>query len=734
MIWSENPAPAEEFAIPRFLSVIVERRWLILGCAVLGVTGGVLGYLDQPSRYSAEAVLALDARKLQALPTESVVSSLPQESPVLRTEVDIISSRSMAERVLARLQTSGVDVAKGFGLTPNSEANSQADQTTATTSRNARAHIQQRDLLDELTSKVQVTNDGRSYTIYVSFTGMDPDFAAAVANAYAEAYISYQVDLQTTATRRVSDWLGTRLVSMRNELERSEHAATSFREKSGIVKSNGTTLLSQQIAGLNAELARLRAQRAGAAARLATALDLLKKNNGMALAEVLSSPTIQQLRTEEATLNRTLSGISKSGAVKNPQIPQLTSQLQMLQSQIDDEVGKIIDSLRNETEVNRRQQAGLEASLLQLQSDMSAANEAIVQADQLDREASANRTIYESYLTRYKQTIEQDGIAMAEARIISRAVPSEAPSSPSLPTWLLAGLAFGLAAATVASLLLETRARFLRRPDPLESTAGIPVIGRIPELSLAQRSHVSDLIGHTLSPFAQAVADVQSRLRLSARPGNVLVIAVTSAVAGEGKTFIASCLARSLAATGLRTALLDANLTTPGVAAEFGVQPLRTIDAVATQDSVSLDELVRREASSGVDLVCAGAIDVPAEHILGHDGFARLISGMKQNHDVVIIDATALSNGSSALLVSSVADTTVLVVPESGDPLRTVRAIRQLRAAAGTSIGGLVVNCASRSTLSRRNVVSFVVDHLRSAPEARKRVETPVEASSIVGM
>lgn len=728
MIWSENPAPAEEPAIPRLLSMIVERRWLILACVAAGLSVAFLGYLDRPSRYSAEAVLALDARKFQALPTESVISQLPQESPVLRTEVDIISSRSMAERVLARLQEDGVDVAKGFGL-----AKEKAADEATETGRSARVSVERPILLDNLLSGVRVMNDGRSYTIYIAFEGLEPEFAAAVANAYAEAYIGYQVGLQTTATRRVSDWLGTRLISLRSELERSEQAATSFREKSGVVKSNGTTLLAQQIAGLNTELARLRAQLAGSIARLATAVDVSKGESGLALSEVLNSAAIQQLRTEEARLRRLLAGISESGATKNPQIPELTSQLETLQAQIGVEVGQILGSLRNEIEVTRRQQAGVEASLKQLQAEMASANGAIVQADQLDREASANRAIYESYLTRYKQTIEQDGIAMAEARIISRAVPSWSRSSPKASTWLLAGLIFGLIGGLMGSLLLELRASFLRRPDPHERNIGIPVIGRIPELSVQQRSGVSDLIRHSRSPLARAVADVQGRLRLSARGGDVLVISVTSAADGEGKTFFSSCLARSLAATGLRTVLLDANLASPGVAGEFDVHPLRTVEAIAVEEGVRLDELVHHDAASGVDLVCAGAVDVPAEHIVGHEGFARLLCTLKQTYDVVVVDSTTLSNGSSALLVSSLADMTVVVVPVGADAMSTARALRRLKAA-GTVVGGLVVNDASRASMDRRNVVAFLANHLRPSADAEKRLDTGGDKPSIVGM
>lgn len=728
MIVSGNPDASAELAVSRAVSLVLQRKWLILTFLAAGIFGSTVGYLDQPSRYFAEAVLALDVRKFQALPTESVVSPLPQESPALRTEIDIISSRSMGEKVLAQLQKAGIDVAKGLGLTGEIGAGS-----TAATTAEPRAHpaIDDRILVDQLLSGVRVANDGRSYTIYISFSGANPEFPAIVANAYAEAYIDYQVDVQTTATRHVSDWLGTRLVSLRSELERSEHAATEFREKSGIVKSGGTTLLSQQIAGLNTELAKLRAQVAGASARLETALEVSKTESGLALSEVLNSPAIQQLRTEEARLKRSLATISESGAVKNPQIPELKSQLETIQAQIEVEVGQIVESLRNEIEVSRRQQAGLEASLKQMQTEMSTANEAIVQADQLDREASANRAIYESYLARYKQTIEQDGIAMAEARIISKAMPPSSRASPDASIWLLAGIVFGLSGGLLTAVLLELRSGFLRRSNSYEGHAGVPIVGRIPELSLHQRTGIAKLIcqGHT--PFAHAVADLQGRLRLSARAGNALTVSVTSAGPREGKTFIASCLARSLAATGLRTVLLDANLLTPSVAREFSVQPGRTVvDLVATPDSTSLDDVLRQDAASGIDLVCADVAEGPVEHILGHEAFARLLCTLKQTHDAVVIDSVPVGSGSGALLVSALVDATIFVIPAGGDSMQAMNGLRKA-AAAGVVVDGLVINEASRGTLNRRP--SATAD-LQAANEGRKRTDAATDMPSIAGM
>ena len=208
------------------------------------------------------------------------------------------------------------------------------------------------------------------------------------------------------------------------------------------------TLQSQQIAALNAELATLRAKLAGAEARLSTAIEASENNSGVALSEVLNSPG--DPGTSDGTIPdraRIFRKSRRAEQLKASSSRSLTRSLNSLKGQIGAEVQQILDSLRNEINVTHLQQASVEANLKELQDSMSTANKATVQADQLDREASANRAIYESYLTRYKQTIEQDGIATAEARMISRAVPARSKVSPRLSSWLalggIGGICFG---------------------------------------------------------------------------------------------------------------------------------------------------------------------------------------------------------------------------------------------------------------------------------------------------
>ncbi len=84
-------------------------------------------------------------------------------------------------------------------------------------------------MIDRLLGDLLVSNDGRSYTIFISYTAEDPDFAAAVANAFGEAYLSYQASVQSEATRQASEWLGAKLDDLRQRLEASEATAERFR-------------------------------------------------------------------------------------------------------------------------------------------------------------------------------------------------------------------------------------------------------------------------------------------------------------------------------------------------------------------------------------------------------------------------------------------------------------------------------------------------------------------------
>lgn len=359
-----------------------------------------------------------------------------------------------------------------------------------------------------------------------------------------------------------------RLVSLRTELEESERQASQFREKSGLIDTGGLPLQSQRLSSLNVELTTLQAKLAGSRARLATALELQKSGDGLGITEVLSSPSIQLLRAEQARVIRAIAQIDESGAVMSPERPQLSSQLSSLNKQIGSEIAQIIAALRNEIEVNEKQRQEVEASLNDVQRAISTTDMAMVQSGQLDREAATNRSIYETYLARYKQTIEQDGIATAEARIISSAMPSRKPTSPDAGLWGLVALLLGCGTGLGTAFILNFTDRSVGSITSLQQKTGLNVIGRIPRISFGEFQNKPGKFSSGAADFYSAFADLQTHLQLAERKAKV--IAFTSSADGEGKTFVIANLARSLSMSGVNLLLVDANLRNPALG-EFDV-------------------------------------------------------------------------------------------------------------------------------------------------------------------
>ncbi len=668
--------------IARFLAILRERRKAILICMAASFLIAAIGYVRSPTRYTSEAILALDVRKLQALPTESVVSPLPQESPVLRTELDIIGSQSMAERVAEALRKPAPkngpqDKYSRVYDDPRAEADESPTSRT----------------VGELMKNVRVVNDGRSYTIYISYSAGDPVHAARVANAFGEAYIDYQIDLQTTATRRVSEWLGERLGSLRTTLEESERQATEFREKTGLIDTGGIPLLSQRLSSLNTELTAIQTRLAGSKARLATALDVQQGGDGIGIAEVLASPTIQTLRTEQSRVVRVIGEIDESGARMNPQRPQLVSQLASLKTQISQEISQVIASLRSEIEATEKQQREVERNFNGVHQAMSEASMAAVQSGQLDREAAANRSIYETYLARYKQTIEQDGIATAEARIISRAMPSTKPTAPNRATWAMLGLLLGCGSGIAAALILHVTDTSVSSIPALQQKTGLAVIGKIPRMPVAELHKGAGMFSGNAADFYSAFADLQTYIQLE--PNKSRVIAFTSSTEREGKTFVIANLARSLALSGEKVVVIDANLRNPSLGMEFDLQHSRHLARAISQE-ISLDDVIQHDHSSSVDVIVARADDTPPNLVLGSRRFAALLSDLRQIYEIVLIDAPCVSYDLDLLRLASLSDTTILVVRQDiANKASLQTAVMKLRSA-GQRVSGMVLNGVRR--------------------------------------
>jgi Mrp family chromosome partitioning ATPase len=381
--------------------------------------------------------------------------------------------------------------------------------------------------------------------------------------------------------------------------------------------------------------------------------------------------------------------LRSNGALKSAEIPVLTAEREALKQQIAAQVDEIVKSLRNEIQIARQRRSGLEVALHTAETELGQANQAQVQAVQLDREANASRTVYESYLTRYKQLIEQDGIAVPEAQMISAAEPAMAKASPNLANWLLLGLGLGGIVSLVGTVLRETFDKV--RPAQTASfiLPGIPAATMLP---LSPQLTVSALVNRGLDPtssFGRAIKSVHDRLRLLSRSRDSLALSIVSLSDNEGKALLITALAQQFAASGITVAVIDATNQHSRLSEAFGL-PATDYELISSCGKLSGATLVH-DHGSGIDII------TPTKRLQEGDWLTDLITQLRADHKIILVDLPAVKEDKRTVLLSRSTDTTLLMVQADRKDQHANLALIQTMATMGRKPALAVVNRSSPS-------------------------------------
>ncbi len=673
------------------IQTLVRRKLLVAAPAGLALAAGLLLTQVLPRRYTAEAVLAVDARKVQIAANE-VVSRLAPESAALRTELDIISSRSLAEHTAEAMHLAGdrgvqAEVAGSRSLlTPFRTASQDAGRRLASLlgfpesrlpawlAESPEPPVGLPEIVDWLVANTKASNDNRSVTIFVSFTSGDPARAAAIANALARGYLTQQVQQKNTTTTDAAARLSEKLTEVRQELATAEGAVASFRRASGLLEARGSTVAGQQLSELNTQIALARADRARAEAKL------VATRGGGSLQEVLGSQTIQELRAQLSRAEVRLAENARNTFL----VPDLRTSVDQLRGQIAAETARINASVAREANAAAAKEASLTASLNKLLATYGEASAGTVQLNQLLRDAEVSRTSYESLLTRFKQASEHEGLAVPDALLISEAQPPGAPASPKvLPVLVISGLC-GLLAGGLAALLRERWDDRIFDLGSLEASGGAPIFGVLP------RSRAWD--GRRES--GTAVQWLRTTVQNLPQTRQMQVILVTSATRGEGRSAFCKALACEFVRGGERVLVVESDPSRRCAEPVIAV-PDPAGGPHATQWN-ALTDMVRTDVKSSVHFVTfAASVNLGA--LVRSGALAGLMDAARQSYHTIILDAAPVMESADAALFARFADVRLFVVRYGQTRWGWMRsAIAALRLAGG-AVDGIVVVGAQRN-------------------------------------
>ncbi|RYG88094.1 MAG: polysaccharide biosynthesis tyrosine autokinase [Alphaproteobacteria bacterium] len=664
---SESQGAVEAAAAPpavmNYLRVVKRWRWLLLGViALCGVAGLVVTLLMAP-KYTASATLEIQRETARITNVEGVEPrTTSSDNEFYQTQYGLLKASSLAERVARNLK---LESDAGFFERSGAKAVAQQLRDRSPQSLTPAAREQRvRQAAKILLGAVTIAPTRLSRLVDVSYTSTDPEFAARVSNAWTKAFIESNLERKFDATAYARQFLEQRLGQLRQRLEESERLLVDYAAKEQIVTipttiagANGTTsegaerpLVAENLSALNSELNQAIAARVTAESRL--------RGSGGNTTEALQNQAISSLRQRRAEVAADYAKTLSQFTAEYPAAQALAAQLSQLDKAISREEGRVSGTLQSTYRSALAREQALQQRVNGLRTDLLGVRSRSIQYNIYQREVDTNRQLYDGLLQRYKEIGVSAGVGVNNVSVVDAAEVPKSPSSPNLLLNLIASLMVGCAIGAVLVLALDQIDEAISDPNDVERVLGLPLLGTIPKVG---GENPRNALEDPKSPLVEAYLSAQTSLAFSTDHGIPASLMVTSTRPAEGKTTSSYALARSLARTGRKVILIDADMRSPSLHSVFGVDNTQGLsNYLAGAGDVS--QFYRPDRATGIAFMPAGPQPPNAAELLSGERLAMLLNELSLVFDHVILDVPPVMGLADAPLIASRVEGAIFVV------------------------------------------------------------------------
>ncbi|MEP3115414.1 Wzz/FepE/Etk N-terminal domain-containing protein [Nisaea sp.] len=701
-LFSDPLETGETFDLWRLLSVMRRRFFLILFVMMLiPLVTGVVVYAMKPVYSGYTKLLMAESKGAVSIQGFTLPQAFSSSSTNLPTETAYLKSRAFAAKVIDRL---GLEDVPEFN--PSLQAEGEAGWRQTTDELLQMLHLQQlisgwieaadhwlqdsfgfdasaflagrdepvritpealrADVTDNFLERLTVDGEQLSRVITIEFQSNDPALAARVPNTIAEIFLEQKRNQRDRAIRQSSQWLTDQVATLQERVLDSEQKFERFRREEGLLDIRGTELMQQQLIKLNDQLIQASTERAEREARLRQVQLLFDQPDGTAsLAPVLASQLINNLRLQEAQIQQRLAEQLTTLRDGHPDVIKTRRELEDVRTTISGEVRKIVQSMRNETEIARVREANVANAVGELKAVMESQVDAEIELRAIQAEVAANQNLYEVMLNRLAAVdLESSEPDQVGAEVISRAVMPRVPVSPKKKLAVLASLIAAMIIAALLALLMDFLIRGFKNAKQIEQATGLPVIASIP------LSHQLEDSGAPLfemvrrrpgSAVGQGIRKLRTALNLLGEGKPVRTVLITSSIAGEGKSSIALALVVNAVSAGLRTLVIDCDTVNGTVTKQIDSVTNRGLKQFLNGDEM-VEDAIEFDLATGIHYVATGGVLSNSEDLFGSRRMAELLRYSAENFDFTVLDSGPASVVSDTLVLVPQVDATVYVV------------------------------------------------------------------------
>ncbi|HWP39621.1 MAG TPA: polysaccharide biosynthesis tyrosine autokinase, partial [Tepidisphaeraceae bacterium] len=676
----EPPPQALAAETPRRspLTVMWQRRWIILCCILLALLGAIVYLLPAVTTpiYAGYAKLVVEQNTPRIIASDPTAAMLAGSQNYLWTQCELMRSREILKLAM---EEPGIRQLQSFD--PGS------------------------DPVERLRNMVWATVGRRDDIITVTVESPYKDDAVRLANAVVVAFTRYHDRTRRSTARELLDLLQNKMTELNRELTDKRQKKLDFElQNPGLsLGANHVSPTLDRLARLSQALTETQLNTLNAQAAYDTARAML--DDPVKMRQMLETRQFKnetaQLRAELRQLQKQLAGLSQSYLPGFPELTAIQQSIRQLNEELAAEDRRVFEAylaeLEAKVQAEKRNQAQIEALLNEQKKEVLHLNKVSAQYSLLLSELASLERFADEIYSRIKQLSLTEDAGALNVRLVESAVSSGRPVKPRKDLTLLYALVVGALAGTGLAFLRDWTDQRLRSAEEVKHVLGLPVLGIVPHMSGARDVRQRGLHLHLepMSDVAEAYRTIRTAVYFGQTGSIARTILITSPSPGDGKTTLVSNLAIAMAQAGNRILLLDADFRKPAQHRIFELDKTQGLSSVLAGQA-SLGQVIRQTPIAGLHVLPCGPIPANPSEILNSQTFADLLQELCGQYDHVLLDSPPVMPVTDARILAASCDATLLALRAERSTRKGALYTRDMLRDVGANILGVVVNDVPR--------------------------------------
>ena len=656
------------------LAVLYRYRRICLTTFVLVTAALTIQGYSTTQMFQAQGRLLIEDERSTAVPglQNDANTYYEDPEPYYQTQYKILKGRDLTRRVVRKLHLENVTEFNGKTPAPPSASSLLQDVKTKVMSfvRPAPEPAEppkvdetadESGLVSGFISRVNVEPVRGSHLVDVTFLSEDPKFSAVAVNALLDEYVTQNLELKLQSTQGMLDWLDKELENQQRRVQDSERALAEYREKENALSlDDKQNIIVSRLNQLNDAVTRARTERVQKESLYNQVKAISTGTTPDAIPAIATNAAVANAKTKLIDLQREKAKLLERYAEKHPQVINVNAALQDAQRQVDFEIARAVQSVKNEYETAVLQEQTLARNLEGAKSEAQDLNRKGIGYGVMEREAKSNREVYQSLLTREKELRVSANSRTNNVRVVDRAETPRGPVSASGRRTVMMSMFIGLVLAVGVALGLDYMNDTIKTPEDVTRRLRLPFLGLVP----AVRGDKHPLLASSQVPhdFGESFRSLRTSLLSKYQGDATKILVVTSAQPLEGKTTTAANIAMALAYGGARVLLIDADMRRPGLHRPLRLTNERGLSQVLTGQA-RVRDVIQRTVDPNLLAITAGRSPLNPSELLSSERMKTLLTNLAHGpFNWIIIDTPPVLAVTDAVILAPLVSGVTFVV------------------------------------------------------------------------